>query len=60
MRGLFENIWVSRCQQNLCRQTYKTANRPTGWDGSERHLDGYDALKWLRYCKRLNLFEVVK
>ena len=30
------------CQQNIYILAYKTASRPTGYDGSEGHLDGYD------------------
>ena len=43
MQGNFENMWDIICQQNIYRLTYKTTNRPTGWDGSERHLDGYES-----------------
>ena len=49
-------IWDIICQQNIYRQTYKIAARPTGWDGSVGHFDGYDASYWLRYC---NSFQFV-
>ena len=31
------------CQQNIYRSTFNTASRPSGWDGSVGHLEGYDA-----------------
>ena len=31
------------CQLNINRQTYKTAIRPTGRDGSVDQINGYDA-----------------
>ena len=43
-------MWVIICQQNIYRVTNNTASRPTDWDGSVCHLDGYDASIWLRYC----------
>ena len=36
-------MWDIIFQQNIYRQTYKTASRPTGWDGIVGQLDGYDA-----------------
>ena len=46
-RFMWNNVG-SYCQKNKFRRTYKTASRPTGWDGSVGHLDGYDASQWLR------------
>ena len=48
-------MWDTIYRQNICRLTYKTASRPTGWDGSVGHLDGYDASYWLRYCNTVKL-----
>ena len=42
------SIFVS--QQNIYRQTYKTAYRPPGLDGIVALLDGYDASQLLRFC----------
>ena len=42
-------MWEIKCQQNKYGLTYKTAFRPTGWDGSVGHFDGYDTSFWLRY-----------
>ena len=36
-------MWDIICQQNIYRLTYKTVSRPTGWDGSLGHRDGYYA-----------------
>ena len=51
---------VIKCQQKIHSLTYEYLSRPTGWDGSVRHLDGYDATKWLDTVSGLNLFEAVK
>ena len=47
-------------QQNIYRRTYKTASRPTGWDGIVVPLDGYVQQNSYNTVIRLNLFEVVK
>ena len=36
-------MWEFTCQQNIYRQTYKTAPRPVGLEGVVALLGGYDA-----------------
>ena len=41
--GLCEYVCDITCHLNVYRRTYKTASRPTDWDGNVGHHDGYDA-----------------
>ena len=36
-------MWELVCQQDIYRQTYKTASRPVALDGIEALPDGFDA-----------------
>ena len=36
-------MWDIICQQDIYRLSYKNASRPTGCDGSVRHIDGDNA-----------------